>query len=355
MSTPATMLRVLFVDDDQRLLDGLRRALHSDRERWQIRFAASGAEALSELERETADVVISDMRMPGMDGATLLEQIAELHPHAVRVILSGQSDHVSALRSARIAHRFLVKPLPTRSLRAIVERFHEACATLPDIAARAMAGTERLPITQSAYENVIEALSSPLPSVDEVTRYVVTDVSLTATVLHLSHSCFFGQPTSGTSVADALRTIGLDNFRALLDGEQMRRAASPRLQPRVDEEQRRSRTAARIAARIARAGLKRNASVAALLGGAGSLLLAGADEPHNDQLAADLTAYLLGTWGIPDPLVPGRALEVPGVPSVQCLAAAARSLATDSGDDRISRECREIAEEERSADEVSIG
>ena len=65
-------MRVLFVDDEPRVLDGLRRMLRTKRDQWQMRFVASGAEALAALAGEPADVLITDMRMPEMDGAARL-------------------------------------------------------------------------------------------------------------------------------------------------------------------------------------------------------------------------------------------------------------------------------------------
>lgn len=354
MTTPLRPLRILFVDDEPRLLDALRRSMHAERHRWHSRFASSGAEALAELERETADVVICDMRMPVMDGAALLALVAHRHPHAVRIVLSGQAEEYTGVHPSRVAHRFLSKPLPTAVLRDTIEQVHEACNRLPDRGRRAMANSELLPVTHAAYSRVAHALRTSSASVRTVARCVETDAALTATVLHLAHAAFFGQSTVGTSVEEALRCIDLDVFRTLMDGEEMRRAATPRLQPRVDAEHRRSITAARIAARIAPNALSNDAYIAALLGGLGALLLAACDEPHDDADAASLTAYLLGIWGLTAVLHPGGSAGVQHRPSVRCLVANARALAATQDTDRIGRACCAIAELEWMADEVAV-
>ncbi len=72
--------RILFVDDESKILDGIRRMLHADRERWDMQFAVGGEAALQACEAGSFDVVISDMRMPGMDGATLLGHIRDRFP-----------------------------------------------------------------------------------------------------------------------------------------------------------------------------------------------------------------------------------------------------------------------------------
>ena len=119
------MRRILFVDDEPRILEGLRRMLHGERDHWDLRFAGSGAAALAELAREPADVVVTDMRMPGMDGAELLARVATVAPDAIRIVLSGQTDDLASTRTVPVAHQFLTKPCQAQVLREVVER---ACA-----------------------------------------------------------------------------------------------------------------------------------------------------------------------------------------------------------------------------------
>jgi len=99
--------RILFVDDESKILDGIRRMLHTERARWDLQFAVGGDAALKACEVGTFDVVISDMRMPGMDGATLLGHIRDRYPSTARIILSGYSEVALATRAVPVAHRFL--------------------------------------------------------------------------------------------------------------------------------------------------------------------------------------------------------------------------------------------------------
>ena len=80
---------VVFVDDDQRILDGLRRSLRTRRQEWDLHFCTSGRQALQQLADAPCDVVVSDMRMPGMDGAELLSHVSRVAPGALRVLLSA--------------------------------------------------------------------------------------------------------------------------------------------------------------------------------------------------------------------------------------------------------------------------
>ncbi len=103
--------RVLFVDDERFVLDGIRRALRADRAEMELHFVESGADALRWLANEHCDVLVSDMRMPVMDGAVLFDEVARRHPAIIRILLSGQIDAAGPLRADRAAHRVLSKPI----------------------------------------------------------------------------------------------------------------------------------------------------------------------------------------------------------------------------------------------------
>ena len=114
-------MRVMFVDDEPGVLDGLRRMLRAQRTEWDMQFVTTGAEALMEMERSGAvDVVVTDMRMPGMDGAALLEQLRARHPLIVRILLSGQTDLAGAPRSIPAADRLLTKPCDPTDLKEAI-------------------------------------------------------------------------------------------------------------------------------------------------------------------------------------------------------------------------------------------
>ena len=116
------MRHVLFVDDDIEVLSAMRRALHDMRGRWRMTFVSTGAEALTALARCPADVVVTDMRMPGLDGAQLLSQVRAAWPETVRIVLSGFADDGAALRSVPVAHQFLSKPCDAATLAATLTR-----------------------------------------------------------------------------------------------------------------------------------------------------------------------------------------------------------------------------------------
>ena len=102
IATPESpMMRILFVDDEVNVLQAMQRAMHGMRNEWSMEFVSSGAAALDRLAQSPADVIVTDMRMPGMDGWQLLTEVKKLYPQTVRLILSGHADPApSCVRSA---------------------------------------------------------------------------------------------------------------------------------------------------------------------------------------------------------------------------------------------------------------
>lgn len=88
MTTDPTKRRILFVDDEPNVLQGLKRMLRSQRHEWEMDFAGNGDEALARLKGMPFDIIVSDMRMPGIDGVQLLNMVKTLYPGMVRFILS---------------------------------------------------------------------------------------------------------------------------------------------------------------------------------------------------------------------------------------------------------------------------
>ncbi|PTB85516.1 response regulator, partial [Pseudidiomarina aestuarii] len=98
---------IIFVDDDPHVLSGLRRRIVSKRPNWKLRFCTSGAEALVNLDQHSADVIVSDMRMPEMDGAELLRSVARKYPDTARILLSGYADEQAIQTGLAATHHFL--------------------------------------------------------------------------------------------------------------------------------------------------------------------------------------------------------------------------------------------------------
>ncbi len=102
--------KILFVDDERNLLDSLKRSLRSFAGEWSMEFTDSGEKAMNLMEREKFDIIVSDYKMPGMDGLELLKIVKENHPGTKRILLTGQSDSEIYDISKEIVDQYLSKP-----------------------------------------------------------------------------------------------------------------------------------------------------------------------------------------------------------------------------------------------------
>jgi CheY-like chemotaxis protein len=122
MSQDDRRLRILVVDDDADLLTSLRVVFRRERPRWDMTFVTSGVAALAELRRKACDVLVSDLGMPDMDGAALLEQVRTEFPATIRIVMSGTSDAEQLERAWRRSHVMVNKSAQHQVLRDAIAR-----------------------------------------------------------------------------------------------------------------------------------------------------------------------------------------------------------------------------------------
>ncbi|MFQ5554435.1 MAG: HDOD domain-containing protein [Acidimicrobiia bacterium] len=212
-----TKSRILFVDDEERILSGLRRMLRPFHNQWDMSFVDSGAAALEALDANGFDLVVSDMRMPGMDGIELLAEVREAHPEVVRIILSGYSDQVDTLRSTGVAHQYLAKPCDAEIIRNTVSKASALREELsdPDLLA-VIAGTTRLPSAPTLYQELSDELAGPDPSLPRVAKIVGRDPAMAAKILQIVNSAFFGLRNNISDIGQAVSLLGIDTIMALV-------------------------------------------------------------------------------------------------------------------------------------------
>jgi len=114
--------RVLLVDDEENILRSLQRILR--REPWELTTASSGEEALTAMAENKYDLVISDARMPGMDGPTLLAEIRRKYPWCIRILLTGYADITSTIKAINDGqiYRYISKPWDDDELRLTIRQ-----------------------------------------------------------------------------------------------------------------------------------------------------------------------------------------------------------------------------------------
>jgi putative nucleotidyltransferase with HDIG domain len=208
---------ILFVDDDPNILSGLRRMMHPFREEYEMLFANGGQEALEMMGRKPSDIVISDMRMPGMNGAELLHKIYDQYPGTIRFILSGHSDRELIMQSVGFAHQYLAKPCDTETLRSSINRSLALQNLLGNpYLHKCIADIKSLPTPPPLYEALIFELQSDEVSVKSIGEIISRDIGMTAKLLQIVNSAFFGLPTHVEDAVRAVNLLGLDTVRALV-------------------------------------------------------------------------------------------------------------------------------------------
>ncbi|RME23102.1 MAG: HDOD domain-containing protein [Deltaproteobacteria bacterium] len=209
--------KVLFVDDEQNILDGLRNLLRKKRKIWDMHFALGAEKAMELLSAQRFDVVVSDMRMPGMDGAAFLARVRDLHPATVRIILSGHTEQEAIIRAVPVAHRFLAKPCDPDTLQSTIERVLDLRNRIEDERVREILGSvQNLPSLPQVYHRLNEVLADENSSAKDVAAVVEQDMGIAAKVLQLVNSAFFGLPQKITSVERAVAHLGMATIKSLV-------------------------------------------------------------------------------------------------------------------------------------------
>jgi len=325
---------VLFVDDEENVLLGLKRMLRGRRNEWDMAFAGSGYEALEYLSRNPVAVIVSDMRMPGMDGAALLSRVREIHPHTIRIILSGFADKEAVLQTIGPSHRYLAKPCDADTLSNAIEGSLKLRAGLrtTDLQ-QVLTQMTHVPTLPQIYAEVLSEISAEFGSPEGLAGKIEKDIGLTAQLLKLTNSAYFSLPAKCVTVRQAINFLGFDNIRAtiLMAGvfEQFK-TVSPSLLRTVEILTGRSLSIAVLAQQIARLEKQSGqvfdqAYCAGILAHVGTLVLiankpadftsamARIDRDHIEILEAEKAAfgatheqlggYLLGLWGFNDAVV----------------------------------------------------
>lgn len=322
------MTRVLFVDDEIQVLEGIEDMLRARRFGWEMDFAVGGAEALEKLAAAPFDVIVSDMRMPGMNGAELLEVVRRDHPLVVRIILSGYADLASALRAVPVAHEFLSKPCAPEALREAVDRAGHLHAALNAEPLRAIvAGTTELPAAPGVFAALSAELSSPEASMQKIAQLIESDIGVSAKLLQIVNSAFFGRSRRISGIHEAINLIGLALLRGLVLSVEVFSVFETRGESRfrLDTLEAHSAVVGSIACALADDGLQAEALVAGVLHDVGRLLLAAKHPERFEEILdaaaetgrplheveeellgtthAEIGASLLALWGLPFPIV----------------------------------------------------
>jgi len=209
--------QILFVDDEPMVLEAMRRMLRDKRNEWETIFATSGREALEILSKGKFDMLISDMRMAGMDGAQLLNEVKNRFPGIIRIILSGHADQDAVLKLVLPAHQYLSKPCDPETIKLTIARELQLNDLLTnDSIKHVISGIDTLPSRPSLYARIMEELRSPDASMGRIAEVISMDVGMTAKLLQLVNSAFFALSQHVSNLMQAVSLLGLDTIKTLV-------------------------------------------------------------------------------------------------------------------------------------------
>ncbi len=325
--------KILFVDDEPRVLQGLKRMLRSMRNEWDMHFAEGGHAALSVLENDNYDVIVTDMRMPGMDGSQLLEKVMAKYPNIVRIVLSGHSDQEVILKTVKPAHQFLSKPCDATTVKTTIA---QACK-LQDLLnnediKNIVSQIDTLPSIPSIYTEIVDEMESLDPSIKNVGEIIEKDIGMSAKVLQLVNSAFFGLPRHVSSPSHAVSLLGMEIVKSLVlsihifsefDQGKVRHFSLnqlwehsilvSRFSKRILELEKQDETTIDygflsgmlhdIGKLILAANMPDKYDIVLRLSKEGALQIHEAEEQVFSTNHSDVGAYLLGLWGLPHPIV----------------------------------------------------
>jgi HD-like signal output (HDOD) protein/CheY-like chemotaxis protein len=225
---------ILFVDDDENIINGLRRQLRPYRDQWQLIFARNGNEALQMMAQNPVDLIISDMLMPEMRGDVLLKQVSQLYPATIRVILSGYADESAIKCALEVAHQHLVKPCNVDTLRETITQIFkiQACVRNPRIIA-GIGDPSQLPSLPKIYHDINAAIANENTSVNDLVEIFALDMVLSAKLLQLVNSPYFGLRRIVSNLSEAINMIGIKKLNNLVLSVHLK-TAFPVLDPNME-------------------------------------------------------------------------------------------------------------------------
>jgi len=205
---------ILFVDDENAILRALNRAFFGSG--YEVLTAGSGEEALEILQRKKIDLLVTDVKMQGMDGFQLLTQVKEKYPSTIRLVLSGHVDKNMLLKIQQscLAKHYLFKPWQNKDLLRTIEQIFEVEKILKNRnLLEVINKIEFLPSPQNVF-NKFNFLIEQDAGMKEIAKTIESDPSITAKVLQVANSSHLGVKTG--SVIQAINYLGLTDVKNIV-------------------------------------------------------------------------------------------------------------------------------------------
>ena len=319
--------------NEERELDCLKYLPSGLPHEWHVAFAKSGKEAMTLLSKKNFDVVLADTCVPDLEGEYILVHVMQQFPDVIRIALTSRDDSEGDVKPLVEAQQYLSNQCDAEEMKYIISR---SCSLKQKLSGEALrnviSGIKSLPSVPSAYAEIMTELRSPDPSISRVGEIVAKDVGMTAKLLQLVNSAWFGLQHHISSPAQAVIMLGLEKVQSLVLYFQVFSKFDKARMPGFSIEDlamhsMRTGMYAKLISETERADSRTldHAFLAGLLHDVGVLILASnCSEQYVEIFAqrrqkrvslatieeevlgvthAELGAYLLDLWGLPQPIV----------------------------------------------------
>jgi HD-like signal output (HDOD) protein/ActR/RegA family two-component response regulator len=330
---------ILFVDSDDKQRQSLQQTLREFRDKWQIHYANDADQALEIMQQKAVDIVVSETRLCGKQGSELLKEIQLHHPSTTRLLFSAQAMRTPAQEIVHHAHQFIAKPCNSDELINILERIFYLRSLLNNPSVEEMINSlGTLPSLPSTYQQMITALQSDSTTLKDIGRIVAQDIGMSAKILQMVNSAFFGLPQQIASPEHAVTLLGIETVTnlALSAGVFTQLDTALIAEFQLEQLLQHSLLVSGLVQRLCQAaGMDKQAcqipTLAGLMHDLGKLLLATQDSAEYRRIKqqsvqdnvpmyvveseslwcnhATIGAYLMGLWGLPFSAVEAVALH----------------------------------------------
>lgn len=205
---------ILFVDDEKQILRAIKRLfMETD---YIVFLADSGREALEILENEAVNMLITDIRMPKMNGYELLQVVKIKYPKVLRIAISGYTDNSQVYEALQknLAKLYLFKPWDNDIFLKTVDNIFKFEDVLKNKQVLELINNlDNLPTIPKLYKDICDLIEKQ-ESIDHITEKIEEDQAIVSKILQVSNSAFYGVRTG--SVKSAILYLGLSNIKNIV-------------------------------------------------------------------------------------------------------------------------------------------
>lgn len=179
-----------------------------------MHFYTNAEEALKALQSTHFHIVVSDMKMPGMNGAEFLKSVQSLSPATLRIALSGYADSEITLESLHASHQFIAKPASAETLCASLTQALDTQTWLSDDELKSNLGSiKNIPTLPDIYNQLMTEIASEQSSVDNLAGIIRNDLALSVEILRIVNSAYFGLVSHVESISHAVSLLGRESVK----------------------------------------------------------------------------------------------------------------------------------------------